>query len=760
MLNSFRRIHYLSKRAMVTQSFPSSASSTIIPPLSTNLATPLSSNSSSIPSFIPSSVRSFSSHANQLPPSLISTHFDQIDGLSDPTRFYPDYTKEIPPYIASFFADPRLNVSNIDKITEFFEAEVVASASSSNSSTFQHQNSPFYITTPIFYVNGAPHLGHAYTSVIADILARYHRTMGRPVRFLSGTDEHGQKVEQTAKKVEQTPLQFASQNSFKFQNMLESLNCTNDVFIRTTDIRHKAAVNYLWNTLEKNGFIYKGSYSGYYSISDECFYKPSEIVDNKAPTGSDVTWIEEESYYFRLSMFKDKLLQYYKDNPDFIRPTSRMNEVISFIENGDLEDLSISRNTFEWGIKVPGDEKHVIYVWIDALTNYLTALGYPNTESKHLKTYWPASIQVVGKDILRFHAIYWPALLMATGLPLPKTIFAHGWWTQDGQKMSKTKGNVVDPLSLMSQYGSDYVRYYLAAEIPFGKDGDFSYQSFVHKVNNDLAHCIGNLVTRVITPIIKHSEGIVPSVSPHSDPSIPVGEPLRPEDLELLFAARNAIVNINNAMEKYDVRAFTEIIHHLGIAGNKYIVDNPPWELNKDPTNIPRIRTILYTITEFLRITSIYLQILTPNTVNRILDSLGVPYDYRSWESTQWWMPPGGRVSKPSTIFPRIAIDDDLKEKKIQSNIYNQEKLKQKKLHQKEEKPISEILTPEQYSQFLSQYCHISSVDDLNCELNRVTGLIKSLRSSGTCDKSELNTHVCELCFLKDRLKMIRKNCQ
>ena len=339
----------------------------------------------------------------------------------------------------------------------------------------------YYVTTPIYYVNDKPHIGHAYTSIACDVLARFLRIDGAEVKFLSGTDEHGQKVEKSAAEKNVSPQELADENSEHFRELLKHLNISNDDFIRTTEERHKQGAQAFWKEIQKNGHIYLDKYSGWYSVRDEAYYQESELIDGKAPTGADVEWVEEPSYFFKLSAFEDKLLDLYEANPAFIAPESRRNEVISFVKSG-LKDLSISRTTFKWGVPVPGDEDHVMYVWLDALTNYITALGYP------FKTdFWPANLHMVGKDILRFHAVYWPAFLMAAGVELPQRIFAHGWWTNEGQKISKSLGNVIDPFEIANEFGVDQIRYFLMREIPFGKDGDFSREKLITRINSDLA---------------------------------------------------------------------------------------------------------------------------------------------------------------------------------------------------------------------------------------------------------------------------------
>ena len=367
----------------------------------------------------------------------------------------------------------------------------------------------FYLTTPIYYVNDRPHIGHAYTSVACDVLARFRRLSGDNVKFLTGTDEHGQKVEKSAKSAGMTPQEMADANSQHFRDMATLMNISNDDFIRTTEERHKRGAQALWKKMEAGGHIYLDSYKGWYSVRDEAYFQESELVNGKAPTGADVEWVEEPSYFFRLSTFQEKLLQHYAAHPDFIGPEPRRNEVISFVKGG-LKDLSISRTTFSWGIPVPGNEKHIMYVWLDALANYLSGLGYPDNTQDY-KNFWPANLHMVGKDILRFHAVYWPAFLMAAELPTPKRIFAHGWWTIEGEKMSKSLGNAIAPQALVSEFGLDQTRWFLMREVPFGNDGNFSRERMIQVINSELANNIGNLAQRTLTMIHKNCEGRIPA---------------------------------------------------------------------------------------------------------------------------------------------------------------------------------------------------------------------------------------------------------
>lgn len=374
----------------------------------------------------------------------------------------------------------------------------------------------YYLTTPIYYVNDKPHIGHAYTTLACDALARFKRLDGYEVKFLTGTDEHGQKVETAAANAGVDPQTFTDKVSLNFRDLAGAMNFSNDDFIRTTEERHKKACQAIWNKLLEKGHIYLGAYEGWYSVRDEAFFTETEVVDGKAPTGAPVEWVEEPSYFFDLSKWQEPLLKYYEEHPEFIAPSARRNEVMSFVKSG-LRDLSVSRTSFKWGVPVPGDDAHIMYVWLDALTNYITAAGYPDTESSDFKAFWPADLHMVGKDILRFHAVYWPAFLMAADLPLPKRVFAHGWWTNEGQKISKSVGNVIDPLELIEKYGLDQVRYFLLREVPFGNDGDYSHTAMVNRMNSELANDFGNLSQRVLSMIAKNCDGKVPAHGDFTD---------------------------------------------------------------------------------------------------------------------------------------------------------------------------------------------------------------------------------------------------
>lgn len=465
----------------------------------------------------------------------------------------------------------------------------------------------YYITTPIYYVNDVPHIGHAYTTLAADVLARFHRLNGADVMFLTGTDEHGQKVEKSARDHNIHPKEYTDKVSESFRELNKLLNISNDDFIRTSEQRHIDGSIALWNKLVENGHIYLDNYKGWYSVRDEAFYQESELrEDGTAPTGAPVEWVEEPSYFFNLSKWQDKLLAFYNENPDFILPLYRRNEVIKFVEGG-LNDLSISRTSFKWGIPIPGNPSHVMYVWLDALANYITALGYPNCKND-FADYWPANLHIVGKDILRFHAIYWPAFLMAADIELPKRIFAHGWWTNEGEKISKSLGNTIDPVALINDYGQDYCRYYLMREVIFGNDGNFSKQSFVNIINSELANKVGNLVQRTLSIIHKNFGGEIPHV-------IDINDIYSKYELLNLAASIHeiSIKHINNQ----EINQVLDKIIDLAEEANNFITVNAPWSLIK--SDIKQTQEILYVLCEAIRHLGLYLLPFIPNTAKEML---------------------------------------------------------------------------------------------------------------------------------------------
>jgi methionyl-tRNA synthetase len=527
----------------------------------------------------------------------------------------------------------------------------------------------FYLTTPIYYVNDKPHIGHAYTSLATDVLARWKRMAGYQVHFLTGTDEHGQKVEKAAEARGMDPQSFTDQVSQAFRDLAVRMNYSNDDFIRTTEERHKRACAALWQRLQERGEIYLGHYEGWYAVRDEAFYGPDEITEKDgqkfAPTGAPVEWVREPSYFFRLSTWQDRLLAFYDDNPDFIMPPTRRNEVISFVKSG-LTDLSISRTSFRWGVKVPGDEAHVMYVWLDALTNYITALGYPD-ESASLWPFWPADVHFVGKDILRFHAIYWPAFLMAAGLPVPRRVFAHGWWTNEGQKISKSLGNVIDPLGLIEEFGLDAVRYFLLREVPFGQDGDFQRKALVSRLNGELADALGNLANRTLSLIQRNLDGKLPA---HLalDEEHPAAEAEDASALAAWDADREFLTATGHAdapgSPAWLARQVDELLDQQKFDGalglifasireaNGYITRQQPWALKK--TDPERMAVVLRRLHDAMRVFGTLLLPFMPQTMARLLDQLGVPAEARDLASLAAPLPGGTLLPAPSPLFQKI----------------------------------------------------------------------------------------------------------
>ncbi|MGQ0663267.1 MAG: methionine--tRNA ligase [Pseudomonadota bacterium] len=504
----------------------------------------------------------------------------------------------------------------------------------------------YYITTPIYYVNDAPHLGHAYTTLACDVLARFMRLDGARVKFLTGTDEHGQKVEKSARAAGLEPRAFTDQVSENFRALARAMDFSNDDFIRTTEPRHIRSCQAIWRALERSGDIYLGKYAGWYAVRDEAFYAEDELSSGpdgkqRAPSGAEVEWIEEPSYFFRLSAWRDRLLKFYDDHPDCIGPPSRRNEVVSFVQQG-LDDLSVSRTTFSWGVPVPGAPGHIMYVWLDALTNYLTSVGYPDTESASFSTFWPADLHMVGKDILRFHAVYWPAFLMAAGLAPPRRVFAHGWWTVEGQKMSKSLGNVIEPLTLVERYGLDQVRYFLLREVPFGQDGDFSHRAIVGRINGDLANDFGNLAQRVLSFVQRHADGRMPQPGA-----------LAPADEKLLARARTLLATLRAEIGEQAFHKALDALWRVVGDANRYVDQQAPWTLRK--SDRARLATVLYVLCETLRILAILCQPFMPQAMAKLLDQLGVGKDARDVAALKRPLTPGSAIPPPVGIFPRLV---------------------------------------------------------------------------------------------------------
>jgi methionyl-tRNA synthetase len=506
----------------------------------------------------------------------------------------------------------------------------------------------YYLTTPIYYANDVPHIGHAYTSLACDVLARFKRLDGYDVIFLTGTDEHGQKIAKAAADAGMEPQLFTDKVSQTFRDLAKALNLSNDDFIRTTEARHKKACQALWNELIKRGEIYLGKYAGWYAVRDEAYYGEDELTDapggrKVAPSGAECEWVEEPSFFFRLSQWGDRLLKFYEENPNFILPHSRRNEVISFVKSG-MRDLSISRTALTWGVAVPNEPEHVMYVWLDALTNYITAVGYPDTRSELYQRYWPADLHMVGKDILRFHAIYWPAFLMAADLAPPKRIFAHGWWTNEGQKISKSIGNVINPYELIKTYGLDPMRYFLLREVPFGNDGDFSRSAMIRRINSELANDLGNLAQRSLAMINKNCGAKLPNRGVFTD-----------GDKAFLAKAQALLGQVR---AECDVQAFHKALDHLWFVigeSNRYIDEHAPWALRK--TDPARMETVLYVLAEVLRRLAILVQPFMPDAMSKLLDQLAVPEHERDFAALtpEHALKSGTPLPAPQGVFPRYV---------------------------------------------------------------------------------------------------------
>jgi methionyl-tRNA synthetase len=513
---------------------------------------------------------------------------------------------------------------------------------------------PFYITTAISYPNGPPHIGHAYEAIATDAIARFMRLDGYDVYFLTGTDEHGQKMQQTAAREGLTARQLRERNVPRFEAMVKLLNCSNDDFIHTTEERHHRASIGIWKKMEEAGDIYLDKYAGWYSVRDEAYYAEDETHLNEqkqriaTKTGTPVEWVEEESYFFRLSAYQQKLLDLYERVPDFVLPKERLNEVASFVRGG-LQDLSISRTTFDWGVKVPANPgktnaDHIMYVWVDALTNYITAVGYPDVGSEKFKRYWPASLHVIGKDIVRFHAVYWPAFLMSAGVAVPKHIFSHGFLFNRGEKMSKSVGNVIDPFTMADTYGVDQFRYFFMREVPFGQDGNYSHEAIVNRINADLANDLGNLAQRSLSMIGKAFGGKLPAPGAFSD-----------SDKTILAAAHAMIGTARDHMKTQQLHQVLNCVWAVVADANRYFASEAPWALAK--TNPERQGTVLYVTAEILRQVGILAQPFVPASAAKLLDLLSVPADEREFSAltAERRIKPGSTLPQPSPVFPRYV---------------------------------------------------------------------------------------------------------
>ena len=504
----------------------------------------------------------------------------------------------------------------------------------------------FYITTPIYYPSAKPHMGHAYSSIITDVFARFKRLDNYEVFFLTGTDEHGLKIQKAALANNKDPLNFCNEISKTFKNLSKTLNLSNDDFIRTTEKRHHKSVQHLWKKLKDSGDIYLSKYKGWYSVSDEAFYNDDEVSDNNGKktstvSGSPVEWVEEESYFFKLSAWQSKLLDFYKKNPNFILPESRKNEVISFVSSG-LKDLSVSRKSFSWGIKVPESKDHVIYVWLDALTNYLSALDYPNDENKKLKKFWPADIHIIGKDILRFHAVYWPAFLLSAGISPPKRVYGHGWILSGEEKMSKSKGNILDPIQIINEYGLDQLRYYLVKEVSFGNDGSISKKSIENCINSDLANNYGNFCQRSISFAEKNCSNLIPKYNQFTS-----------NDIRILDVYKNSLETMRKMIDNQLLSDYIKFVVDRIFEANKYFNDEEPWSKKDD---IDRMNTIVYVSLEIIRKISILLFPVIPNTAEKALLNFNLKVKDLNLESItdHHFLKSGSKLNNQGILFKKI----------------------------------------------------------------------------------------------------------
>tara|TARA_Y100000590_G_scaffold10954_2_gene13470 strand:+ start:3298 stop:4833 length:1536 start_codon:yes stop_codon:yes gene_type:complete len=507
----------------------------------------------------------------------------------------------------------------------------------------------YYITTPIYYPSAKPHMGHAYSSIVVDFFARFKKIEGYKVFFLTGTDEHGLKIQRAAEKNKKKPLEFCDQISKTFKELSKTLNLSNNDFIRTTEKRHQKSVQNLWNVLEKKGEIYLSKYSGWYSVSDEAFYLDNEIetvegIKVAKSSGSSVEWLEEESYFFKLSKWQNKLLDLYEKNSNFILPKSRKNEVVSFVKSG-LKDLSVSRKSFSWGIKVPSNKEHIIYVWLDALTNYLSALNYPDTDNKMYKDFWPADLHMIGKDILRFHAVYWPAFLMAADLPPPKRVYGHGWILSGEEKMSKSKGNILDPIEIINEYGLDSLRYYLLKEVSFGNDGTISKDKLISCINSDLANNFGNLCQRVLAFTEKNIGLEIPQINEFSE-----------QDLIILNYFSENYKKLINFINDQDINSYMNFIVDQMFIANKYFNDQEPWKKKDDNK---RMKAIIYTSLELIRKISTLLYPIIPESSLKALNIFKIKEDEINIESIKnnSFLKPGLVINKIGILFDKVIYD-------------------------------------------------------------------------------------------------------